>query len=773
MESSSAEIHEAGSYDEAANLITLGAFGAAAELLESVAAGRTDARVYGLLGTAYIMLERYGDARSLLAKALELEPENASWQELMTKACSNLLIDVVADHPSVELFSAEALLGPPEDQEGVLPLPPPPPPASGLSERARRRLGQVAGRAITAVLRLATPAIAMLGTADEVWTNWYHRPTALGILTLSFMREQLSRRNLSSTYPEGQLVAFQSRGLVPPTGVSHFRTADGSWNNLDNPREGAAGVRFSRNVSRELTWPRGSAQLLTPNPAEVSQRLLARDGAGMQEVPFLNLLAAAWIQFNIHDWVSHKASPKLGVYEVPLPREHPARRLYHQTKMFVPHTEKDPTRTGHDEGSAPTFINEVTGWWDASQVYGSDLHTARRLRALDGGKMKLDARGRLPLAKGGVEDAGFNRNWWLGLSLLHTLFVREHNSVCEMLARAHPDWDDERIYQVARLINAAVIAKIHTIEWTPAILPNRTLQLAMNANWHGILETATKHREDRRALPWLKLESPEIGGIVGNPVDKHGAPFGLTEEFTEIYRLHELLPDRLTLRHVHGTAVETVPLADARLAGSRRIVEATELHDLLYSFGTMSAGQLVLNNYPDSLRELSLPGNPVYDLGAVDILRARERGVPRYNEFRRQLGLKPIRCFEDLTQDASQLEVLKDVYHHDIEAIDLLVGTRAESQRPAGFGFGETMFQIFILMASRRLQADRFFTDSYNEETYTKEGLAWIDAVDFKSVLLRHYPELGATGLMNVENAFEPWDTGALDPVRHPLRAFG
>jgi hypothetical protein len=116
---------------------------------------------------------------------------------------------------------------------------------------------------------------------------------------------------------------------------------------------------------------------------------------------------------------------------------------------------------------------------------------------------------------------------------------------------------------------------------------------------------------------------------------------------------------------------------------------------------------------------MSIPGNPLFDQGAVDILRARERGVPRYNEFRRQLGLNPIRTFEDLTGDPAQVAKLKQVYGdhpEDVEKLDLMIGTLAEGHRPTGFGFGETMFQIFILNASRRLQADRFYTDSYNEE---------------------------------------------------------
>jgi hypothetical protein len=148
--------------------------------------------------------------------------------------------------------------------------------------------------------------------------------------------------------------------------------------------------------------------------------------------------------------------------------------------------------------------------------------------------------------------------------------------------------------------------------------------------------------------------------------------------------------------------------------------------------------------------------------------------VPRYNEFRRQLGLNPIRKFEDLTTDPEIVGKLKAVYGEGegaVEDLDLLVGTLAEGHRPDGFGFGETMFQIFILNATRRLQADRFYTDCYTEEYYTKEGLEWIDHTDFKTVLLRHYPELANTGLANVKNAFEPWDTDeVLDLKRHPLR---
>ena len=360
--------------------------------------------------------------------------------------------------------------------------------------------------------------------------------------------------------------------------------------------------------------------------------------------------------------------------------------------------------------------------------------------------------------------------------MLHTLFSKEHNAICAHLKQAYSSWDDTRLFNVARLINAAVMAKIHSVEWTPAILPNRVLDAGLNANWYGLLTNLFASGPHPKTVAQVNVRNPELGGVVGNPIDKHGQPFGLTEEFVEVYRLHSLLPETIHLRQLGdgdgAGAVEEIPFVETRQAGSAKLTARVPMADLFYSFGNQHPGQLVLNNYPTFLRELSIPGNPVFDMGAVDILRARERGVPRYNEFRRQLGLNPIAAFADLTDDREQVRKLEQAYA-DVEQLDLMIGTLAEGHRPQGFGFGETLFQIFILNATRRLQADRFYTDCYNEQTYTREGLAWIDQADLKTVLLRHYPQLATSGLANIKNAFEPWDRGArLAPERHPLRAF-
>jgi hypothetical protein len=75
---------------------------------------------------------------------------------------------------------------------------------------------------------------------------------------------------------------------------------------------------------------------------------------------------------------------------------------------------------------------------------------------------------------------------------------------------------------------------------------------------------------------------------------------------------------------------------------------------------------------------------------------------------------------------------------------------------PKGFGFSDTAFRIFILMASRRLNSDRFFTTDYNATVYTQVGLDWIDDNTMSTVLLRHYPAL-APALRGTRNTFAPW----------------
>ena len=88
-------------------------------------------------------------------------------------------------------------------------------------------------------------------------------------------------------------------------------------------------------------------------------------------------------------------------------------------------------------------------------------------------------------------------------------------------------------------------------------------------------------------------------------------------------------------------------------------------------------------------------------------MRDRERGVPRYNQFRRLLHMKPAKSIDHITTNKEHVAAMKEVYGDDVEKVDLLIGCLAEEPRPDGFGFSDTQFALFVIMASRRIQADR------------------------------------------------------------------
>ncbi len=807
-------------------LLSAGELDEAEAVLDDALAGEREASLVALLGDCRFLGRRYAEAEALYREALESKAGSTEFQAKAEQAAANALSGAEDFMPRQEVFLALADPGRLASAPRIG-MPTGPGLNGGRAERRTEvsdvgdlldRLAQALGGGAAdlagGVLTTLSEVVGEGNIADRVWTNWYRQATglpvadeAIAIFKLAYMRKTLFENNIVRTYPDDARTGFVAGEHTPPAWTATNRTEDGSWNWLPvgedgarahgadprhDPLVGAAFTRFFRNVGddRGLESTHGRANPGTDpvNVLTVSHRLLTREQ--IKEVPFLNLSAAAWIQFQNHDWVSHGenryGSAPVEIDEVPIPVDHPARQRFHIDRMPVPRSWPDPTRQPGESGSPRAFLNEVTHWWDGSQIYGSDVSTVRRLRSdpdgvpVGGGRLYLDPDGLLPVdPHTGMESTGFTRNWWIGLALLHTLFAREHNAICDMLAEHHPDMSDDALFLKARMVNAALMAKIHTIEWTPAILPNPALLKGMTANWYGLLTDLFDSSARPAALESIRTRSMEIGGIIGNPTPS-AAKYALSEEFVAVYRLHSLLPDVLRLQSGPpgaSTGHSDVPLAATRLRAARALMVEHTPQSWWASFGTQLPGQLVLHNYPSTLQTLSLPRLPFQDMGAIDLYRDRERGVPAYNQLRRELGLKPIESFDDLTDDAELVGQIREVYGtgpqgDNVEDIDLLVGTLGESHRPTGFGFGETLFQVFILNASWRLIGDRFYTDDYRPEVYTPEGLAWVDQNDYKSVLLRHYPSLASTGLSNVRNGFEPWDSGRLDPARHPLRSW-
>lgn len=573
---------------------------------------------------------------------------------------------------------------------------------------------------------------------------WHKLPVPLALFKLIQFRNKLREENLHDTAQLSSPADLPQPQPSPDGQHLKVRTADGSFNDLEHPEMGMAGTRFGRNVPLSEAKHEGD-KLHVPNVRQISQTLLARDT--FRPATILNLNAASWIQFQTHDWFSHGTNQPDKKFEVPVAD---GDTWPHQRPMVIDKTLEDTSRPDSTQ-NPPTFVNTETHWWDASQLYGSNQETIDTLRSHVDGKMRIEEDGFLPLEpETGVDLVGFPATMWIGLSMLHTLFVKEHNSICDRLKQAYPLWTDDQLFDHARLINAALIAKIHTVEWTPAILPHPVTEIAMHINWWGMLGQNFKNIIGRIG------DSEILSGIIGSPVDHHAAPYYLTEEFVSVYRMHPLIPDTFDFySHADGKFIATKDFVEGFDKKTRPLMQELGLETLFYSFGLAHPGAITLHNYPAFLRELVKPNGEAFDLAAVDILRDRERGLPRYNSFRELLGTGRVKSFEEITSNPQWAKELKDIYHNDVDQVDLMVGLFAEDI-PAGFGFSDTAFRVFILMASRRLKSDRFFTDDYRAEIYTQEGLDWIDQNSLLTVLKRHYPEL-APALVGVDNAFKPW----------------
>lgn len=282
---------------------------------------------------------------------------------------------------------------------------------------------------------------------------WYKLPGFLGAFNLAILRLELRQFNLHDGYASPVAQGNATDTPLPDERYLGARHSDGKFNSLERPLMGCTAMRFGRNFPREFTGKPTEEELMTPNPRMISDRFMARKEGGFIPATTLNLLAAAWIQFQIHDWFNHqqvsppplfapaeltppKSDAKL---EVPIPPEgHP----WPHGKMDLHRTKPDDVLDQSDM-KCPGYRNENTAWWDGSQIYGSSEAITQSLRSKHpDGKLTLDESGNeafLPRDAHGNVLTGFNNNWWTGMEMLHTLFAREHNAICDKLREEYPD----------------------------------------------------------------------------------------------------------------------------------------------------------------------------------------------------------------------------------------------------------------------------------------------------------------------------------------------
>jgi hypothetical protein len=400
----------------------------------------------------------------------------------------------------------------------------------------------------------------------------------------------------------------------------------------------------------------------------------------------------------------------------------------------------DPS-TGTDASNPRRHPNVISTYIDGSMVYGSDAQRAAALRTFDGtGKLKTSAGDLLPFNNATYFPAGplnndnngplsptqlfvagdVRANENVGLTTLHTLFVREHNFLADHIKQANPGLSDEDIYQQARRIVAAEIQHINYNEYLPLLLGANALRPYTGYNptvdpTPGVLFTTAAFRFAHSQTPGtiVRLDAN------GNPI-----PGGTLSLLDGSFNSQPIIQGGID-SILRAMAAQSVPGVAA--------FEIDDARNLL--FGPPGAGGL--------------------DLVAVDIQRGRDLGLPSYNQARRDFGLAPVSSFAQITSNTAVQGYLQAAYG-SVDKIDPLVGMVAEDHVP-GAMVGPLLLNVIRDQFERLRDCDRFW---YENGQFTPSELVQIRNTTLADIIRRN------TGITNLQgNVFSTTRTAPASPA--------
>lgn len=500
------------------------------------------------------------------------------------------------------------------------------------------------------------------------------------------------------------------------------RTINGFGNNINNPEWGAVGVN-----QRKVT-PSGFADGMSepggqdrPNPRVISNTIFNQEFS-RPDATELSDYAWVWGQFIDHDITASPEDP-----DQPFNIKVPTGDIYFDpagtgtAEIHMVRSAYDPT-SGTSLANPRAFPNAITAFIDGSAVYGSDINKAHWLRTFEGGKLKTSSGNLLPYntISGEHEDEvdpnapfmamanPYHEKWFVAgdfranenilLTSMHTIFVREHNRICDELIVTNPGWDDETIYQKTRKIIGGIIQAIVYEEW----------------------------------LPTLGVQIPEYSHY-----DASVNPGIMNVFSTAAYRYGHTVVNSSILRM--NNSGESIPEGDVTLKEAffnpHMFVEGGGVDVLLKGMATQVEQDFDTYLVHD-LRNFLFgpPGSGGLDLASLNINRGRERGLPDYNTARMSFGLNPVESFEDLTSNPELNDLFKSVYS-DINDIDCWVGFLAEDHMP-NILFGETVMKIVGIQFEFLRDGDRFYYEI--DEGLTNEEIEEIKKTRLADIINRN-----------------------------------
>jgi hypothetical protein len=472
-------------------------------------------------------------------------------------------------------------------------------------------------------------------------------------------------------------------------GGVEVRTYDGSSNNLNNIKWGAAFQHLQRLAPND--YADKISKLAGAN--RVSARVVSNqvhNQAEGESVP--NPLNASdfvwqWGQFIDHDLGLTDGSEESADIEIPSgdaffdPTNTGSAVFTFNRALFDPSTGTDTSNPREQE-------NEITSWIDGSMVYGSDNERAEALRDTTKRHLLATSEGNmLPFNTAGLANANpgsdvlflagdVRANEQLGLTVMHTLFVREHNRIAELLMGSNPDADD--IFETTRRILVGKIQYITYNEWLPALI---------GAN----------------AIPRYTGYDVSLNPTIYN------------EFSVAAFRLgHTLLSEDFQRLDAEGNNVDggPLPLAQAFFTGTRELTEEDDLDPILRGFASQVHQKFDVKIVTD-LRNFLFgpPGAGGLDLASFNIQRGRDHGVPSYNAMRTALGLTTLTSFSEVSSDADVVASLEATYD-SVNDIDLWTGGLAEDA-VSGSQMGELFQTIVVRQFTEIRDADRFWYENY------------------------------------------------------------